>query len=177
MNVRNVVVDISQGNFVAAVSRSVCYHASMVMYQEAPKVGVGIVVVKDGRILLGKRKGSHGAGEWGLPGGKVDPGELPQETAVRELVEEAGLVVDNVRALPWWSADEFPQDGVSFITLYLIADWVSGEAVIQEPEKCEEWRWCDWDAFPQPSFCGINTLAQRWPNLAEIDTFMLPDRD
>ena len=49
---------------------------------------------KDGLfVLLGKRKGSHGAGEWALPGGRVHPGEGLKECAARELEEETGMYV------------------------------------------------------------------------------------
>jgi 8-oxo-dGTP diphosphatase len=50
---------------------------------------------RDGQILLLKRAaGSALAGQWFLPGGAVDPGELPEAAAHRELVEESGLVID-----------------------------------------------------------------------------------
>lgn len=54
------------------------------------RVGVAVVVRRAGKILLGKRKGSHGAGTWALPGGHVELGEDPVITAFRELVEELG---------------------------------------------------------------------------------------
>lgn len=50
-----------------------------------------IGVVRDGRVLLIRRGKPPYRGLWGLPGGKVEPGEAPQVAAVRELLEEVGL--------------------------------------------------------------------------------------
>ena len=53
--------------------------------------GVGVLVVRDGKVLMGRRVSSHGRGTWAPPGGKAEPGETDEETARRELVEETGL--------------------------------------------------------------------------------------
>ena len=60
-------------------------------YPEAPIVGVGVVVLKDGEILLVRRANSPGAGKWSVPGGLLRLGERLYEAAVRELREETGL--------------------------------------------------------------------------------------
>jgi 8-oxo-dGTP pyrophosphatase MutT (NUDIX family) len=61
---------------------------------------------RDGKILLLKRAGGALSGEWFLPGGAVDPGELPEDAARRELVEESGLRIEGelemVGAYPIW---------------------------------------------------------------------------
>ncbi|HVJ93540.1 MAG TPA: NUDIX domain-containing protein, partial [Labilithrix sp.] len=53
------------------------------------------IVVEDARILLSRRKkGTHLAGRWEFPGGKVEPGEDPRAALRRELQEELGIVVN-----------------------------------------------------------------------------------
>jgi 8-oxo-dGTP diphosphatase len=57
----------------------------------SPQLCVGAIVVLDGRLLLVQRANDPGAGEWSVPGGRVEPGELLAEAVVRELAEETGL--------------------------------------------------------------------------------------
>lgn len=56
-----------------------------------PEVCVGAVVVDDGRLLLIRRGHGPAAGEWSLPGGRVEERELLEEAVVRELAEETGV--------------------------------------------------------------------------------------
>jgi 8-oxo-dGTP diphosphatase len=56
-------------------------------------VGVGAVVLVDGRVVLVKRAHEPLAGEWNLPGGAVETGETLEEACAREVLEETGLVV------------------------------------------------------------------------------------
>lgn len=46
-----------------------------------PRVGVGVLIFRNGLLLLGKRSGSHGAGDWSAPGGHLEYGETPQQRA------------------------------------------------------------------------------------------------
>lgn len=68
-------------------------HADPRRYPERPYVGVGAVIVQDGRVLLVKRKHEPLKGRWSLPGGAVEIGETLERCLMRETVEETGLEV------------------------------------------------------------------------------------
>ena len=61
---------------------------------ERPIVGVGAVVLVDGKIVLIKRRYEPLAGQWSLPGGTLEVGETLEAGAAREILEETGLVVE-----------------------------------------------------------------------------------
>lgn len=63
-------------------------------YPARPIVGVGAIVVCNGKILLVKRGSEPGRGKWSVPGGLVEVGEAVHETVVREVKEESGLDVE-----------------------------------------------------------------------------------
>jgi 8-oxo-dGTP diphosphatase len=68
-------------------------------YPEVPFVGVGAVIVQDGRVLLIRRGQAPLLGEWSLPGGVLECGEALREATVREAREETGLVVETAEML------------------------------------------------------------------------------
>jgi 8-oxo-dGTP diphosphatase len=63
-------------------------------YPERPIVGVGAVIVQDGKIVLIRRRYEPLAGQWSLPGGTLELGETLEAGTAREMLEETGLVVD-----------------------------------------------------------------------------------
>ncbi len=69
------------------------------LYPDQPVVGVGAVVISEGRILLEKRKNEPGRGKWSIPGGVVDLGESPEQAVIREVKEETLLEVDAPRLI------------------------------------------------------------------------------
>jgi 8-oxo-dGTP diphosphatase len=124
-----------------------------------PRVGVGVLVLKDGKVLLSKRKADHGKGTWNLPGGHLEYGESPEECAIRESLEETGIRIKNVRFST--ITNDLFKDGKHYITLYMTAEWESGEPRIKEPDKAETWEWFDWDDLPRPLFMPLTTLKKQ----------------
>jgi 8-oxo-dGTP diphosphatase len=125
-----------------------------------PQVGVGAIVIKDGKILLGKRKGSHGAGSWSFPGGHLEFGESVESCARREVLEETGITLKNIRLGPFTN-DIFPTEHKHYVTLFVVADYASGDLAIKEPDKCEKWDWFDWNNLPRPLFVPIENLLNQ----------------
>ena len=129
------------------------------------QVGVGVFVKRKGKILVGKRKGSHGAGTWALPGGHLEPGESFEACCKREVLEETGLIVNNISPVVFTN-DIFRDEGLHYITLFFEGEYQSGEAIVAEPHHCEEWRWVSLNAIPQPVFLPLsNALKQIHENL------------
>lgn len=122
-----------------------------------PRIGVGVIMLRQGRLLLGERRGAHGAGSWALPGGHLEFGESVEDCARREALEETGLTLLNLRRGPW-SNDIFEAEGRHYVTLFMLAEAGPGEPERCEPEKCGGWHWFDWAALPEPLFAPLATL-------------------
>ena len=118
--------------------------------ENKPKVGIGVTVLKDGKVLLGKRKGSHGAGEYCPPGGHLEYMESFEDCAKRETLEECGLEIQNVRFQFLANVTKYAPK--HYIHIGLLADWQGGEPKVLEPDKSESWGWFPLDKLPEPLF-------------------------
>jgi len=118
------------------------------------------MVMKDGKVLLGKRKGSHGAGQYSFPGGHLEYMESYAECARREVAEEAGIEIDNIRFLLAANIKAYAPKHYAHIGL--VGDWKSGEPGVMEPEKCEGWGWYDIDHLPEPLFATIQQSIEAY---------------
>lgn len=117
------------------------------------RVGVAVFILQSSSsqppsnpsFLLGKRKGSHGANTFALPGGHIEFGETPEECAAREVLEETGLRVKNVRYMTATN-DIMSAEGKHYITLFMACEREEdeGEPRNLEPHKCEGWEWVRW---------------------------------
>jgi 8-oxo-dGTP diphosphatase len=125
----------------------------------SPRIGVGVIVMRDEKVLLGLRQGSHGSGTWALPGGHLEFGETVEACAAREVLEETGLVVSQFRPGPFTN-DVMVADGKHYVTLFVVADNAVGEPAVCEPAKCACWEWCDWSELPEPLFQPLQTLKR-----------------
>lgn len=123
----------------------------------APRVGVGVLVWHDRKVLLGRRRGAHGAESWSFPGGHLEFGEAWEACAVREVREETGLELAAI-SFAAVTNDVFTEAGKHYITIFMHAQACSGAAERREPDKCEGWAWFAWSDLPQPLFLPIRNL-------------------
>ncbi|MDJ0781748.1 MAG: NUDIX hydrolase [Desulfosarcinaceae bacterium] len=130
------------------------------MDRKAVRVGVGVFLIRDGRVLLGERRGSHGAGTWALPGGHLEFGESIEACARREVREETGLLVSGVRQIAF-SNDIFTDAGKHYVTLFVLGEGWRGEPTVKEPDKCRRWAWYHWNALPAPLFLPLRNLRRQ----------------
>lgn len=128
--------------------------------ENRPKVGFGVYILRDGKVLLGKRKNSHGSGAWCATGGHLEFGESFEEGAKRETLEEAGIKIKNVR-VGGLTNDIFEKENKHYITIALVADYDSGEAEMLEPDKWESWGWFPWGSLPEPLFLPLQNLLKQ----------------
>jgi 8-oxo-dGTP diphosphatase len=111
------------------------------------------VLIEDGRVLLSQRKkGSHLSGAWEFPGGKVEPGEDPRDTLVRELAEELGIEVTPGEILEV-TFHRYPERAV--LLLFFAARRTASS---QNPQ-------------------ALDVAAFRWASAAELDPDVFPPAD
>lgn len=127
--------------------------------ENRPKVGIGVVIVKGDKVLLGKRRNAHGEGTWSFPGGHLELYESWEDCAIRETMEETGVSLKNIR-LGMVTNDIFEHEKKHYITILMIADLDKGDPEVIEPNKCEEWNWFHWDNLPNPLFIPILNQLQ-----------------
>ena len=121
------------------------------MDQKIPRIGIGCFVWKDGQFLMGKRHGSHGNNTWSIPGGHLEFGETWAECAAREVLEETGMIITNIRFLAT-TEDFFEVDEKQYTTIWMESDWLSGTPLITEPDKWLDQRWKTFQTLPEPLF-------------------------
>lgn len=129
-------------------------------------IGVNLIVVKEGKLLLGKRKMIVGDGTWGLVGGRLDLGEGIMEAAKRELAEETGL---RAKRLVFAGVTHQLQAGDHWVQFgFKVVDF-EGVAENLEPEVCEELKWFNPDELPENLFPAHEKLIDLW--LKKRDVF------
>jgi 8-oxo-dGTP diphosphatase len=125
-----------------------------------PLVGVAVIIMKDRKVLLGKRKISHGAGTWAFPGGHLEFNETIEDCARREVFEETALYVKNIR-YGTFTNDIFREEAKHYVTLFVVSEYCHGVLELKEPDKCEKWDWFHWGLFPEPLFLPLKNLLKQ----------------
>lgn len=122
----------------------------MTTQPQTVRVGIGVMIFKDGMILLGKRKGSHGSGEYAFPGGHMEYMESFTQCAQRETKEECGIEIHNIRFEYVANITDYAPK--HYVHIGLIADWKSGTPEVLEKEKVESWNWYPLEKVPPRLF-------------------------
>ena len=130
------------------------------MEEKNPKIGVGVIIKKGKKILFHKRKGSHGEGTWSFPGGHLEFNETLEQCAQREVEEESGIKIKNIKFAALTN-DIFEKENKHYVTVFMTADHDSKDPEIKEPDRIEQWQWFFWNSLPKPLFLPIENLIKQ----------------
>ena len=138
------------------------------MTQKYPLIGTAVWIRKDGKIMLAKRakEKRSGPGTWCPPGGHVEMFETIKECAIREVREEAGIEITNIKFMVY-SEDPYRENETHYVTFHYVADWMSGEPQPHDGEN-EDWYWFAWNELPEPLFRPAQLFVDMGVNPLEI---------
>ncbi len=129
-----------------------------------PRVGIAVAIYNDqGNVLLGKRKGSIGEGNWAIPGGHLEFGEGLKDCAAREVFEESGIKIENCE-LSCVENHFIKNENKHYVSLIFDAKIYNQEPIVKEPKKCSEWKWFDLDDLPSPLFLSLAEYFEKVKN-------------
>ncbi|MFH1589011.1 MAG: NUDIX domain-containing protein [archaeon] len=132
-------------------------------------VGFGVMILKNSKVLLGKRHVDpekadselEGAGKWTMPGGKLHYGETFEEGAKREVMEETGMVVNNIKFI---SITNNIVTNAHFVTLGFLCEDFEDEPEVKEPDEITEWKWFDIKDLPTPMYEASMQVIKNYNN-------------
>lgn len=134
-----------------------------------PGLGVGVMILKDNKVLLGLRnpdkvKASSelkGEGTWTMPGGKVEFMEKIVDAAKRELEEETSLIAKDLKLI---CVSDDMTDTAHYVTAGFLVNCYEGEIKAMEPETILEWKWFDIDNLPENMYKPSKVVIEKYLN-------------
>lgn len=128
--------------------------------QIRPLVGVGVIIVRDGKVLIGERLAKFGSGSYLVPGGHLEFGESCKECVRKEVHEETGLIdLHNIRLI---SINNHVVYDRHYINMNFVTDCPTGEPIAGEPHKVANWTWTDPRNLPKPLFIPTERAIEDW---------------
>lgn len=136
---------------------------------QQPGIGVGIMILKNNKVLLGKRHGDpkkadselHGESTWTMPGGKVHFKEKLKEVAYREVLEETGIKISKRKIKLISVTDDIVEDA-HFVTIGFLCRDFKGEPKVMEPDEITEWKWFALNKLPRPVFFPSRKILDKF---------------
>lgn len=127
------------------------------------KVGIGVMLLKDNKVLLGRRSPSYKdsfelGGTWTMPGGKMEYGETFEETAKREVFEECGIKIKEAKLI---SISNDKTDKAHFVTLGFLCESFEGKEEAKE-EAIIEWKWFYVNNLPSPMYFPSKNIIDNY---------------
>jgi 8-oxo-dGTP diphosphatase len=130
-------------------------------------VGCGVMLLRGGKILLGRRHADpaktdselRGEGSWTMPGGTLEFGEFFEDGARREVFEETGLALTDVVVI---CVNNDRNEHAHFVTIGLFSDNFNGEPRVMELDEIVEWKWFDIGNLPSPMYFPSLKIAENY---------------
>lgn len=139
----------------------------------APLVGVGAVIVHEGRVLLVQRGREPLKGRWSIPGGLIEVGEMLHEAVVREVREETGLEVEPVELVEL--LDRIHREGERVRYHYVIADYLCRVigGTLKAADDADAVRWvqrADWNSHSALMLepITVRVIERGWQRAREL---------
>jgi|GEM_PF-186998 len=129
--------------------------------KKRPEACVGVMVFnKEGKILLGKRCGRHAPGEYSMPGGRIEYMESFKDSIEREVLEEAGIKIKDLKFLNVANINryEYRHD----VSVHFTALLDLGEPKTDPKERIKDWGWYDINNLPEPLFYPSKLVVESY---------------
>ncbi len=133
-----------------------CIACGLVLYDN-PAPTSSAIVTRDGKVMLTRRAKEPALGMWDLPGGFVEPGEHPERTLHRELLEETGLRV-RVTGLLGFFCDTYGDGGTATLNIFYTAEAEGGSEA--PADDVSEIGWFPLDRLPAASQIAFRNGAE-----------------
>lgn len=134
-----------------------------------PGVGVGVMILKNNKVLLGKRHNDpekassllHGEGTWTMPGGKLHFREGLEDMAYREVLEETGIRINKEKLKVISITNDIVEDA-HFVTIGFLCEDFENEPKVMEPDEITEWKWFSLNELPTPLYFPSEKVLKNW---------------
>ena len=148
--------------FVFGATRPVCPNCGFVYFQD-PKVAVIGLVTAGRNVMLVRRGVEPAKGQWALPGGYMDAGEMPDEALAREIKEEVGLELEAGRLLGIFSLAKTSRIAGGIVIAYELKVDESPLPALQHNDDVDAAEWFSVDEIPeQVAFESSQALLAAW---------------